>query len=105
MGQSPKGGAIMNKYEMTVIVKPNLEEEAIKQEFSQVVELIERFGGVIEKIDDLGKRRLAYEIQKVNEGYYNFITFTAEGNAPAEIESRVRIRENLLRYLIIKVEN
>ncbi|MCL2593165.1 MAG: 30S ribosomal protein S6 [Defluviitaleaceae bacterium] len=94
----------MHKYEMTIIVKPNLDEEATKLECSQVVELIERFGGVIDKIDDVGKRRLAYEIQKVTEGYYNFITFTSEAGAPAEIEARLRLRENLLRFLIIRIE-
>ncbi|MCL1995537.1 MAG: 30S ribosomal protein S6 [Defluviitaleaceae bacterium] len=94
----------MQKYEMTVVFKTALDEEALLAEHNQVISLIERFGGTVEKVDDWGKRRLAYEIEKTNEGIYRFITFAAPSNAPAEIESRMRIRENLLRYLIIKPE-
>ena len=94
----------MQKYEMTVVFKSTLEEDAFKAEHDQIISMLERFEGKIEKIDDWGKRRLAYEIQKTNEGIYRFITFTAPAGAVAEIESRMRIRENLLRYLIIKNE-
>lgn len=94
----------MNKYEITVVVKPGLEEEAVNTEFAQIQELFERFGAVVEKVDDWGKRRLAYEIQKLNEGFYRFFTVSAEAGAPAEIESRIRLRENVLRYLIIRVD-
>ena len=92
----------MNKYELAVVLKPDLDEEAKAAEMQKVQNLITRFGGVIEKIDDWGKKRLAYEIQKVNEGFYSFVTFDAESSAPAEIESRMRIMENVLRYLIIR---
>lgn len=92
----------MNKYELAVIVKPNLEEEALKAELESVQELITRFGGTIEKIDDWGKRRLAYEIKKFNEGFYNFITFTGNSETPIEIERRMRIKENVIRYLIVR---
>ena len=94
----------MNKYELTLVFKPSLDEEAIKLEFDQISEILTRFGASIEKVDDWGKRKLAYEIEKVREGFYRFVTFTSDISAPAEIESRMRIRENLLRYLIIKVE-
>ena len=59
-------------------------------------------GAKIEKVDDWGKRKLAYEIAKVNEGFYSFTTFEAPAAAPAEIEARMRIMENVLRYLIIR---
>ena len=92
----------MNKYELAVVLRPDLDEEAKTAEMQKVQDLITRFGGVIEKIDDWGKKRLAYEIQKVNEGFYSFVTFDAEGTVPAEIESRMRIMESALRYLIIR---
>ncbi len=92
----------MNKYELAVVIKPSLDEEALKAEFESIQELITRFGGTVEKVDDWGKRRLAYEIQKVNEGFYSFITFTSESNTPNEIESRMRIKENVLRYLVVR---
>lgn len=92
----------MNKYELAVILVPNLDEEAVKSEQQSIQELIERFGGTVEKIDDWGKRRLAYEINKTNEGFYSFITFNSESTAPAEIERRMRIKENVLRYLVVR---
>ena len=94
----------MNKYELGVVFKPNLEEDALREEIERVQELVTRFGGTVEKVDEWGKRRLAYEIKYFTEGFYIFITFSAEGGAPAEIESRMRIVENVLRYLIIRMD-
>lgn len=94
----------MNKYELAVVLKPTVSDEGAKETFAKINELIERFGGTVDKVDDWGKRRLAYEIEKFNEGYYNFITFMAESNAPKEIEARLRIEEDVLRYLIIRLD-
>jgi small subunit ribosomal protein S6 len=94
----------MNKYELALVLRPDLDEETKTAELQKVQDLVTRFEGTVEKIDDWGKRRLAYEIQKVNEGFYTFITFSSNGSTPAEIESRVRIMENVLRYLIVRVE-
>ena len=63
----------MNKYELAVIFNPTLDEESLKNEFESVKSLLERFNASIDKVDDWGKRRLAYEINKVNEGFYYFI--------------------------------
>ena len=87
----------MKKYELALVIAPTLDEEALAAEKASVNALIERFGGTVDKVDDWGKRRLAYEINKVNEGFYSFISFTADAAAPAEIESRMRIKENVLR--------
>ncbi|MBQ2752546.1 MAG: 30S ribosomal protein S6 [Firmicutes bacterium] len=92
----------MNKYELALVLSTKLDDEAKQAEFNKVTELLARFGGTVEKVDDWGKRRLAYEIKKETEGFYSFITFDAEPTAPAEIESRLRIMENVLRYLIIR---
>lgn len=92
----------MNKYELALVLTPAIDDEARAAEFKKAQDLIERFGGKIEKVDDWGKRRLAYEIQKVNEGFYSFTTFEAPATTPAEMESRLRIMENVLRYLIIR---
>lgn len=94
----------MKKYELALVLSPLLDEEALNAEKDAVKALIERFGGTVEDVDDWGKRRLAYEINKVNEGFYSFIAFSAEPTAPAEIESRMRIKENVLRYLIVSKE-
>lgn len=65
-------------------------------------ELITRFEGTVEKVDEWGRRRLAYEIDKCTEGVYYFITFIADADSIKEIESRMRIMENIIRYLIIR---
>ena len=103
-GHCPKGGVIMNKYELALVLNPTLDEEAKAAEVAKVQALLERFDSKIEKVDDWGKRKLAYEIKKVNEGFFSFTTFEAPATAPAEIESRIRIMENVLRYLIVRKE-
>ena len=92
----------MNKYELAVVVSANIEDEARAAVVDKCKALIERFGGVIAEVDEWGKKRLAYEVQKMKEGFYYFIKFDAEITAPAEIESRVRIMDNVIRYLIVR---
>ena len=92
-----------NKYEMGVIVRADLEEEVFRAEMERVKGLIERFDGNIEKVDDWGRRKLAYPIMKLTEGMYTFITYTSEGNTPKEVESRLRLMENVLRFLTIRL--
>ena len=94
----------MNKYELAVVVSTKIEDEERAAVVDKCKALIERFGGTITNVDDWGKKRLAYEIQKMKEGFYYFIQFEAESSAPAEIESRIRIMDNVLRYLVVKNE-
>ena len=67
-------------------------------------EYITRFGGTITNVDEWGKRRLAYEIQKMREGFYYFIQFEADSTCPIEVERRVRIMENVIRFLCVRPE-
>ena len=67
----------MNKYELALVLSPALDDEGRAAEVAKVQAVLERFGAKIEKVDDWGKRKLAYEIQKVNEGFYSFTTFEA----------------------------
>ena len=94
----------MNRYEMGVIVRADLEEEAFRAEMERVKGFIDRFGGTIDKIDDWGRRKLAYPIQKLTEGMYTFITYSSEGNTPKEVEARLRLQENVLRFLTIRMD-
>ncbi len=94
----------MNKYELAVVVSAKIEDEERAAVVDKCKALIERFGGTITNVDDWGKKRLAYEIQKMKEGFYYFIQFEAESSAPAEVESRIRIMDNVLRYLVVKNE-
>ena len=92
----------MNQYELALVVNAKIEDEARLATLEAVKELVTRFGGNITNVDDWGKKRLAYEIQKMKEGYYYFIQFEADSTVPNEIEQRVRIMENVIRYLCIR---
>ena len=92
----------MNKYELAVVVSAKIEDEERAAVVDRCKALIERFGGTITNVDDWGKKRLAYEIQKMREAFYYFIQFDSPATAPAEIESRVRIMDNVLRYLVVR---
>lgn len=92
----------MNKYELAVVVNAKIEDDARTATVEKVKEYVTRFGGVITNVDEWGKKKLAYEIQKMSEGFYYFIQFESDADAPAEIERRVRIMENVLRYLCVR---
>ncbi len=86
----------MIKYESMYILKPDMEEEkkdALVKRFSDIVE---KSGGKVEKIDEWGKKRLAYPIQYINDGYYVLMTFEAEPTLPAELERNYKIADDVL---------
>ena len=92
----------MNKYELALVVSANVEDEVRTATIEKVNELITRFGATITDPGTSEKKKLAYDIQHMSEGFYSFIKFEAEAAAPAEIESRIRIMDNVLRFLIVK---
>lgn len=94
----------MNKYELALVVNAKIEDDARAATVEKAKELVTRFGGNITNVDEWGKKKLAYEIQKMREGFYYFIQFDAEADVPAEIESRVRIMDNVIRYLCVRQE-
>ena len=94
----------MNKYELAVVVSAKLEDEERTATIEKVKEYITRFGGTVTNVDEWGKKRLAYEIQKMKEGFYYFIQFESDTNCPGDVEENIRIMENVVRYLCTKVE-
>ena len=92
----------MNKYELAVVLTTRIEDEARAAVIENIKDLITRFGGTVQNVDEWGKRKLAYEIQKMDEGFYYFITFEADSSCPNELEARMRIMENVIRYLCIR---
>lgn len=95
----------MNRYELTYIIDTALEEEARKELIEKVSALIAQNGGEVEKVDETwGKRRLAYPINDKPEGYYVLVAMQAPAELPKEIERNLRINENVLRSLVIKLE-
>ncbi|MBO6163899.1 MAG: 30S ribosomal protein S6 [Lachnospiraceae bacterium] len=94
----------MNKYELAVVLSSKIEDEDRAAAMEKVKNYIATYGGTITGIDDWGKKRLAYEIQKMKEGYYTFITFEAEADCPAQLESHIRVMEPVIRFLIVRPE-
>ena len=92
----------MNKYELALVVNAKIEDEARVATVEKVKGIIEKFGGTITNVDEWGKKKLAYEIQKMREGFYYFIQFDSDANCPAEVEQRVRIMESVIRFLCIR---
>ena len=93
----------MNKYELAVVVSAKIEDDARTETIEKVKEIIARFGGNVTDVDEWGKRRLAYEIQKMKEAFYYFIKFEAENSdCSNEVEAHVRIMEPVIRYLCVK---
>ena len=94
----------MKKYELALVVSAKVEDEVRVATVEKAKEAITTLGGQITGVDDQGKKQLAYEIQKMNEGFYYFIQFDAETTMPGELEQRLRIMDNVLRYLVVSAE-
>ena len=96
---------MMRKYETIFILHPSLDEEAGKANIEKFKGVIENGGGTIENVDFWGKRKLAYEIAKVNEGFYTLINFEANTELPKELDRVFRITDGVIRHIVVKQEN
>ena len=94
----------MNKYELAVVVSAKIEDDERAAVVDKCKALVERFGGNITEVDEWGKKKLAYEVQKMKEAFYYFIQFESDSVCPNEVEAHVRIMEPVIRYLCVKVE-
>lgn len=93
----------MRNYEAIFILRPSLEEE-------KRVETVERFKGIItadgeiEKVEEWGNRKLAYEIEKIRDGYYVLVNFKANPTLPKELERNFKISDDVIRYIIVNLD-
>ena len=94
----------MSKYELALVVNAKIEDEAREAVVEKAKSYVARSGGTVTEVEEWGKKRLAYEVQKMREGFYYFIQFEADATCPAEVERHVRIMDNVMRYLIVKKE-
>ncbi len=94
----------MSKYELALVVNAKIEDEAREAVVEKAKNYVTRYGGTITEVEEWGKKRLAYEVQKMREGFYYFIQFEADATCPAEVERHVRIMDNVMRYLVVKKE-
>ena len=93
----------MNKYESVVIINPTVDEEGVKSLVAKFTDLINT-DGKVEKVDELGKRKLAYEVKKQKEGYYQVFNFEANPELIKELERNYRITDEIIKFMTIKVD-
>lgn len=91
----------MNKYESVVIVNPSVEEQAMKALIAKFTDLINS-NGKVEKVEELGKKKLAYEIKKNSEGYYIVINFEANPELITELERVYRITDEVIKFIVVR---
>lgn len=94
---------MMNKYESVIIINPSVEEEGMKALIQKFTDLIDK-DGKVEKVEELGKKRLAYEVKKNKEGYYVIFYFEANPQAIAELERNYRITDEVIKFIVVRAE-
>jgi small subunit ribosomal protein S6 len=92
-------------YEVTYIMRPSLEETDLETRITQIADVLRNNGGEVGEIDKMGKRRLAYEINDVREGYYVVMRFKSDAAQARELERHLRLNEDVMRALLIKLES
>lgn len=90
------------KYEVTVILSAKLEEEERVAALEKIKGYIVRYNGTVGDVEEWGKKKLAYDIQRQSEAYYYLINFEGTNETPGGLESQIRIMEPVLRYLVVK---
>ena len=93
----------MNKYESIIIINPNLEEEAIKALIEKISNLINT-DGKVSSVEEVGKKKLAYEIKKNKEGFYVVFKFEANPELITELERVYRITDEVIKFIVVKEE-
>ena len=92
----------MNKYELALVVSAKIEDDARAAVVEKAKEYITRAGGAVTEAEEWGKKKLAYDIQHMSEGFYYFIQFDAAPEVPAVAEQEIRIMDNVLRFLCVR---
>jgi len=94
----------MNRYELGIVARPNLSEAELNALVEKMKNLIAEQGGEMEAVNLWGKRRLAYPVEKQNEGYYVFFRFLLSPTKVEEVSRVTRLTEEVLRYILVKEE-
>src|SRR5215475_7497630 len=94
----------MRNYEIMFIVNPNAAEEEIDKINGLIENIITSGGGKVEKIEKMGKRRLAYEVEKQREGHYVLFVIAANGDIVKECERRLRVMDQVIKYITVRTD-
>lgn len=93
------------KYEIGFIINPEAVEEDVKKITDSIVDIITKSSGIIESVDDWGRRRLAFVIQKHTEGIYVFISADCQGHVFLEIERKLKLTEKVMRFIVLRLDD
>ena len=92
------------QYELVYVVSPELAEDDVNELHERIAEIIGQLGGTVDNTDNWGRRRLAYEIARHREGTYVIELITGPGDMVTELDRRLRVMEQLLRHLVVRVD-
>jgi small subunit ribosomal protein S6 len=92
----------MNRYEIALIIRPDVEEEAQQQLIERLSQILTADGGQVDNVETWGRRRLAYPIQKVNEGYYYFVQGQFSSSVLPELDRMTKLSEDIVRHMVIR---
>ena len=92
------------QYELVYIVSPDASEQAVADLHTQVEQIVQRFNGVLDKTENWGRRKLAYEIGHAREGTYVVETISGSGEMMKEIDRRLRVTDTIIRHLTVRVD-
>ena len=93
-----------HQYELMVILNPEIDERQVAPTLDKFLKVITNDGGSVDNVDVWGKRRLAYEIQKKNEGIYAVVNFTATSAATQELDRQLKLNEQIMRTKVLRAE-
>jgi len=97
-------GRKMTLYEVTYILRPGLEESEVEQRANAIAEIVKGQGGEVGSVERLGKKRLAYEVKDMREGHYVVMQFTSEPAVSKELERQLKLHEDVLRALVVRLD-
>ncbi len=92
----------MRNYETMYVLRPEMDEEQVNAAVEKFSGIIAANGGEVTKVEHWGKRRLAYEVKKLREGYYVLCYFTGGTELPKELERNFKISDEVIRFLVIR---
>jgi len=91
-------------YEVTYILKPNFEEPEVAEKVTQIADVLRKNGGEVGEVENMGKRRLAYEIDDLREGHYVVMKFKSDAAQAKELQRQLRLNDDVMRELLIKLD-
>ncbi len=95
---------ILRSYEVLFIAAPNSAEDDLRKLTTQLESVVTEHGGKVTKLDNLGRRKLAYPIKKFDEGVYTLLNIEGEGGEIAEVERRLRVSDLVIRHMTVRTD-